>query len=155
MTDEQHDEEIEQMTDEEEIVQQAKQFSQQFGSLIKVATKLEEIGSLRKARAEARTKLRLVRADLSALKDQQSDIYRRLYSEIEAALKSKYEEAEELLAQRDSLVAQSKELTDRIIEQQARSRDLDHKIDRDEARYRDLESKVGQLRQGLLQLQAS
>jgi uncharacterized coiled-coil DUF342 family protein len=149
------DEEIvETLQDEQQIVAHVKKFTEMFGALFKVSAKLEEVGSLRKATGEARTKMRAARAELGSLQDQQSARYKEIYDVIERGVLAQHAEAQKLVARKDALQATAQELDATITERKRKITQLNAEIDKLQARHRDLEGRLDMLARGFQQLES-
>jgi chromosome segregation ATPase len=132
-----------------EVVKQAKNFTSQFGALLKAADELEAIGDLQRHKAELRAAIKKTQGELDVLRDEASRGYQKIYESIEAELKFRYSESEKLLADEVILRTTVKGLEDRRAELTAKNADLERSIGQAEGRYSDVTGKLGMLKASL------
>jgi hypothetical protein len=131
------------------IVEQAQRFSEQFGALLKVANKIEEIGDLQRAESEARQATAKVQAELAVLNNERSAGYAKIHDAIEAELKYRYREFERQLSAESTLRISVAGLEERQAELRGKLAELERKIAQGEARHADVNSKISILRTSL------
>ena len=131
------------------IVKQAKQFSEQFGALLKAADKLAEFGDLRHAESEARQAAAKAQRELDVLNSERGAAYQKVHDTIEAELRHRYREHERLLATESTLRVSVASLEEKATELRAQCADLERRIAQGEARHADVNNKIAVLRTSL------
>jgi predicted nucleic acid-binding Zn-ribbon protein len=132
-----------------QIVAEAKNFSSQFGALLKAADKLAEFGDLQRAEAEARQAVSKVQAELAVLRDERGAGYAKIHTEIESLLKHRYREFERQLAAESTLRVSVASLEEKRAELTAKIAELERRIAQGEARHADVNSRIAVLRTSL------
>ena len=131
------------------IVEQAKRFSEQFGSLLTVANKLAEIGDLKHAESEARQSLAKVQRELDVLNSEKGHAYQKVHDAIEAGLKHRDQEHERLLSTESTLRVSVRGLEEKRAELQGKLAELERRIAQGESRFADVNGKISMLRTSL------
>jgi hypothetical protein len=131
------------------ITEQAKRFSEQFGSLLTVANKLAEIGDLRRAESEAQQSLARVQRELDVLNSERGAAYQKVHDTIEAELKYRYREFERQLSAESTLRVSVTGLEERQAELRGKLADLERKTQQAEGRFADATGRLAGLRSSL------
>jgi chromosome segregation ATPase len=132
--------------DTRELVEQARSFSKQFGSLMQVAGMLDQVGSLREELEALAVERDRATHELNVLWGERDGELQKLTEQIEAGLKAKYDEAERVLAQEAAARKSLQDLGEDLVDRRRKLTSLEQAIMRAEGQYGEISTKLARLR---------